>query len=449
MSKASQGQPQERRCVVENARVVDPSRKLDAEGHLVCEGGEIVSCEAGPAPEALLGDNVEHVDARGLLLTPGLWDIHVHFREPGQEDKETIATGAKAAAMGGFTDVVTMPNTTPTVDTAGTVHLILDKAREAGLCHVHPTGAITMGLKSERMVEYADLVDAGAVGFTDDGRPVEDGGLMRRAMDYSRILGVPMITHAEDLTLSEGGTMHEGAWSTRLGLRGIPYAAEVSCIARDIELARQTGAHLHVAHVSSRLGVELIRRAKADGLKVTAETAPHFLDLTDADCVDYDTRFKMNPPLRTMEDQEALIDALADGTLDCIATDHAPHTETEKNSPFAEAPFGVIGLETAFAVSHDRLVRRGSMDLSRLVELMSTAGARIMGLPGGTLSPGSRSDFALIDPEETWTPQVKNLGSKGRNCPWLGRSLTGRVVATHLGKGFSFRRGALRATAKD
>ncbi len=449
MSKRNESQgPPAGRLVIENARLVDPARQLDCEGHLVCEGGEVLASGQGPAPEDLKKDAEERLDARGLVLAPGLWDIHVHFREPGQEDKETIATGAKAAAIGGFTDVVSMPNTSPVVDTAGTVHLILDKARVAGLCRLHPTGAITMGLKSEAMVEYADLVDAGAVGFTDDGRPVEDGGLMRRAMDYSRILGVPMITHAEDLTLSAGGSMHEGAWSTRLGLRGIPYAAEVSCIARDIELARLTGAHLHVAHVSSKLAVDLIRRAKEDGLQVTAETAPHFLDLTDADCVDYDTRFKMNPPLRTMHDQEALVVGLADGTLDCIATDHAPHTETEKNRPFGEAPFGVIGLETAFAVSHDRLVRRGSMGLLRLIELMSTAGARIMGLPGGSLAPGSRSDFTLIDPEESWTPRVEDLGSKGRNCPWLGRALTGRVVATHLEQDFSFRRTSLGAASE-
>jgi dihydroorotase len=234
--------------------------------------------------------------------------------------------------------------------------------------------------------------------------------------------------------------MHEGSWSTRLGLRGIPYAAEVACIARDLELARLTGAHLHVAHVSSRRAVNLLRRAKEEGITVTAETAPHFLDLTDADCAEYDPRFKMNPPLRTADDQEALVEALLDGTLDCIATDHAPHTPSEKNRPFAEAPFGVIGLETSFAVSHDRLVRRGPMDIAKLVELMSTAGARIMGLSGGSLAPGSRSDFTLIDPEQTWTPQIKDLRSKGRNCPWLGHSLTGRVIATHRGTDFTYRR---------
>ncbi|HKI83841.1 MAG TPA: dihydroorotase, partial [Candidatus Krumholzibacteria bacterium] len=341
---------------------------------------------------------------------------------------------------GGFTNVVTMPNTSPPVDTAGTVSYILRKAKQADLCTVHPTGAISAGLKSQSMVEYGDLVDAGAVGFTDDGRPVEDGGLMRHAMEYSRILKVPIITHAEDLSLSAHGVMHEGSWSTRLGLRGIPYAAEAACIARDLELCRLTGAHLHVAHVSSRRAATLIRHAKEEGIRVTAETAPHFLDLSDADCAEYDSRFKMNPPLRTLSDQEALVEALADGTIDCIATDHAPHTPSEKNQPFADAPFGVIGLETSFAVCHDRLVRRGPLSVSKLVELMSTAGARIMGLSGGTLAPGSRSDFTLIDLDETWTPRLKDLRSKGQNCPWLGRSLTGRVVATHRGEGFSYRR---------
>ncbi len=428
------------RRIVENARVIDPARGLDATGHLVCEGGRILSCGEGPSPAELSRDDAEHIDARGLVLAPGLWDIHVHLREPGQEDKETIATGSAAAAAGGFTDVAAMPNTTPPVDTAAAVNLVLDRARKAGLCRVHPIGAISVGLRSEKMVEYADLVEAGAKGFSDDGRPVEDGGLMRRAMDYSRILGVPMITHAEDLTLSAQGVMHEGSWSTRLGLRGIPYAAETACIARDIELSRLTGARLHVAHVSSRRGVELIRAAKQDGLPVTAETAPHYLDLTDADCADYDPRFKMNPPLRTMDDQQALVEALMDGTIDCIATDHAPHTETEKNRPFAEAPFGVIGLESSFAVCHDRLVRRGGMKLSRLIELMSLGGARVMGLVGGTLAENGPSDFVLLDCEETWTPRSRDFLSKARNCPWLGRSLTGRVVATHFGPRFSFQR---------
>jgi dihydroorotase len=415
--------------VVTDVRIVDPQRGLDVVGHLLVEDGKIASCQEGPAPER---EGAQQIDGSRLVVAPGLWDIHVHFREPGFEDKETVATGCAAAAAGGFTDVVTMPNTKPAVDTAGTVKLILDRARSASGSRVHPTAAITAGLAGEHMCEYGDLVEAGAVGFTDDGRPVSDGGLMRRAMEYSLILGVPMITHAEDLTLSAGGAMHEGKWSTRLGLPGIPHAAEVTAIARDIELARMTSAHLHVAHVSCRGSLELIRQAKNEGLRVTAETAPHYLDFTHADCASYETRYKMNPPLRTMEDQLALVEALADGTLDCIATDHAPHTVTEKEQPFEVAPFGVIGVETSFAASYDRLVRRGPLSLLKLVELMSLGPARIMGKTGGSLAPGRPADFVLIDPDESWMPREGDLRSKGRNCPWLGRSLTGRVVATYM-----------------
>lgn len=443
---------QKKRLIVEGARVMDPSRDLDAEGHLVADDGEIVACGAGPVPTELGasdGPDILRLDARGLILSPGFWDLHVHFREPGQEDKETVATGSAAAAAGGFTHVVTMPNTDPVVDSAGTVALVRQRGVEAGLCRLMPSAAITVGLRSDALCEYDDLISAGAVAFTDDGRPVEDGALMRRALEYTRMLGVPVITHAEDLALSRGGSMNEGVWSTRLGIQGIPRAAEVVAVARDIELARLTGGRLHVAHVSCRESVELIRRAKDAGLAVTGETAPHFLDLTDADCAAYDARFKMNPPLREMEDQLVLIDALADGTLDVIATDHAPHTVAEKDRPFGEAPFGVIGLETSFAVSHDRLVHRGGMKLMRLIELMSTAGARIMGLPGGTLRPGVRADFTLIDTREHWTVREADLRSKGRNCPWLGHSLTGRVVATYLDGHPTYARTKLaRATAQ-
>jgi dihydroorotase len=415
--------------ILDDVRIVDPSRGLDAPGHLVVRDGAITHCAAGPAPS--VEGLPERTAAAGLAVAPGFWDLHVHLREPGQEDRETIATGCAAAATGGFTDVVSMPNTQPAVDTAAAVHMIRNKAEEAGLCRVHPAAALTMGLGGTTMCEYGDLVQAGAVALTDDGRPVCDAGLLRRAMEYSTILGVPVITHAEDLSLSHLGVMHEGKWSTRLGLRGIPYAAEVVAIARDIELARLTGAHLHVAHVSCKPAVDLIRRAKDEGLRVTAETAPHFLDFTDADCASFDTRFKVNPPLRTMVDQEALIEGLVDGTLDCIATDHAPHTVTEKEQPFGQAPFGIIGLETSFASCHDRLVRRGPVSLLRLIELMSAAPARILGRRGGSLAPGDPADFTLIDTSQTWMPREGDLRSKGRNCPWLGRSVTGRVVATY------------------
>lgn len=418
------------RIVIDNARLVDPSRNMDATGHLVVEDGRIETSGEGPAPKV---SDAQRIDAAGRAVVPGLWDVHVHFREPGQEDKETIESGCAAAAAGGFTDVVTMPNTAPPIDTPTAIEFVRARAAAAGKCRVHPSGAITRGLSGEEMCEYGDMVDRGAAAFTDDGRPVMDSGLMRRAMEYSKILGVPMITHAEDLNLSRGGCMHEGRWSTRLGLPGIPYAAEVTAISRDIELARLSGAHLHVAHISCAAGVELLREAKADGLRVTGETAPHFLCFTDADTAGYSTSFKMNPPLRQQVDQDALIEALADGTIDCIATDHAPHTVTEKEQTFGEAPFGVIGLETSFSASYERLVERGPLSLLDLVRLMSERPARILGMEGGSLSPGVPADFALIDTEQRWTLQASDLRSKGRNCPWLGREMQARVLATYLG----------------
>jgi dihydroorotase len=434
-----------KKILVENVRIVDPARQLDARGHLLAVDGRIDSCGEGAGPKVA---DCERIDAGGRVLAPGLWDIHVHLREPGQEDKETIATGCAAAAAGGFTDVVSMPNTKPPIDTAGAVELVRARAAAAGLCRVHPTGAITRGLQGSEMCEYGDMVDAGAIAFTDDGRPVMDGGLMRRAMEFSKVLNVPMITHAEDLNLSRGGAMHEGEWSTRLGLPGIPYAAEVTAIARDIELARLSGARLHVAHISCAAGVELLRAAKAQGLAVTGETAPHFLDFTHEDCAGYDSSFKMNPPLRRKEDQDALVAALLDGTIDCIATDHAPHTKTEKDQPFGEAPFGVIGLETSFAATHSRLVVNGPLKLLQLIELMSTRPAAIVGKEGGSLAPGRPADFTLIDVEHKWMPRDVDLRSKGRNCPWLGIELTGRVLATYIEGRPTFRlRGELERAA--
>jgi dihydroorotase len=419
--------------ILDNVRVVDPSRNLDARGHLVCREGRILACAEGDLPAELreLGES-ERRDGTGRIVVPGLWDMRVHFREPGFEDRETIATGCAAAVAGGFTDVVTMPNTRPRCDTAGTLVLVRERGERAGMCRVHPAAAITLGLEGKAMCEYGDLVDAGAVAFTDDHRWVADGGIMRHAMEYSRALGVPVISHPEDHALSREGCMHEGPWSTRLGLPGLPTAAEVSAVARDIELARLTGAHLHVPHVSCRASVQLIRNAKSEGLRVSAETAPHLLCFTDADCSTYDTNFKMRPPLRSAGDQEALVEGLMDGTIDVIASDHAPHTVANKERSFAHAPFGVIGLETSFAACHDRLVRRGRMSLLRLVELMSTAPARIMGKPGGSLEPGRRADFTLIDVQESWVPRESDLRSKGRNCPWLGSPLTGRVLATYV-----------------
>ncbi len=419
--------------IVTGARLIDPARRLDGIGHLVARDGEIVACDLGELPADFAPiEGAEQRSGQGLVLVPGLFDLRAHLREPGYEDRETIATGCAAAAAGGYTDITAMPNTRPCADTPGAVELVLVRSAEAGTCRTHPVAALTAGMKGEAMVEYGDLFDAGAVAFSDDVQWVRDGGLMRHAMESIRTFGVPVISHPEDASLSPNGTMHEGTWSTRLGLVGLPAAAEVSAIARDIELARLTGAHLHVPHVSTRDGVGLIRTARAQGLSITCETTPHHVFFTDSDCRDYDTSFKVKPPLRSAADQEALIEALADGTIDAIASDHAPHTGTDKERTFAHAPFGVIGLETAFAAAHERLVRRGPLDLPRLVELMSTAPARILGTPGGSLEPGRTADFALIDPDDTWTPHAGGLRSKGRNCPWLGRALTGRVHATYL-----------------
>lgn len=419
--------------IFSQVRLLDPSRNLDAEGHLVCENGRIRACDAGPVPSELQElPRARIIDARGRALAPAFVDLRAHLREPGYEDRETIESGCTAAAAGGFTDLAVMPNTRPCVDTAGAVRYVRQKAELSGLCRLHPVGALTRGMAGEEMVEYGDLVEAGAVAFTDDLQWVLDGGMMRRMMEYCAMLKVPVISHPEDPTLSRHGVMHEGAWSTRLGLGGIPAVAEVSAAARDIELARLTGGHLHVPHVSCRDTVQLIRAAREQGVRVTAEATPHHLYFTDADCRGYDTCFKMMPPLRPMSDQEALIEALSDGTLDCISSDHAPHTETDKERTFAHAPFGVIGLESSFAAAHDRLVRRGRISLLRLVELMSTRPAAIMGVEGGSLRPGGPANLVLLDPDESWVLADDDLRSRGRNCPWLGRSLVGRVRATYL-----------------
>jgi dihydroorotase len=411
----------------DNIRVLDPAAGLDFTGHLVIEDGLIAASGEGPAS----GDDA--IDATGLVVVPGLFDLRAHFREPGFEDAETIQSGSAAAAAGGYTDVVVMPNTRPAADTPGAMHLVRDRGERAGYARLHPAAALTREMKGESMNEYGDLVDAGAVAFTDDADWVADSGLMRHAMEYCGMLGVPVISHPEDASLSRAGFMHEGSWSTRLGLRGLPAAAEVSAVARDIELSRLTGSHLHVPHVTCRASVQLIRAAREQGVRVTAETTPHHLTFTDADCRTYDTHFKMRPPLRSEDDRAALVEALEDGTISAISSDHAPHTVTAKERTFAHAPFGVIGLETAFAAAHDALVVNGPLSLARLVELMSTEPARILGRNPATLATGSAADLAILDPSASWVVEGERLRSKARNCPWIGRTLTGRVTQTVLG----------------
>lgn len=414
--------------LVTNVRICRRGKLSRRKGFLHVKRGRVVSLGVGvPGVEG-----VPTLDAGGLVLAPGFVDLHVHFREPGREEKETVATGSRAAAAGGFTSVVTMPNTEPAIDHAGLVRYIIDRGREVGLCRVFPTGAISPGRRGEAMAELGDMVAAGAVGFSDDGSPVVSGALMSHALKYASMLGVPIISHAEDLTITGSGVMHAGYWSARLGLKGMPRAGEDSMVFRDIELARATGGHLHVAHVSTHGAVDLIRRAKADGVHVTAEATPHHFSLDHARCRDFSPLFKMSPPLREPEDVNAVAGGLADGTLDCIATDHAPHTATDKEYQFDEAPFGVIGLETAFGVGVTYLVRTGVLDLGQLVAAMSEKPAGIFGLAVGGLEEGGVADFVLLDPDAEWTVEPDHLRSRSCNSAYLGEKLTGRVVSTFL-----------------
>jgi dihydroorotase len=384
-------------------------------------------------------EGIPVLDGDGWVCAPGLVDLHVHFREPGHEEKETVATGSRAAAAGGYTSVVTMPNTDPAIDNSGMVRYLIDRGKEAGLCRVHPTGAISPGRQGQAMTEFGDMVGAGAVGFTDDGSPVANGGLMANALKYADVLGVPIISHAEDRTIVGKGCMHAGYWSARLGMGGMPRAGEDAAVFRDIELARATGGHLHVAHVSTKGTVDIIRRAKDQGLRVTAEATPHHISLDHSRCRDYSPLFKMNPPLREPDDVNAVAEGLADGTIDCIATDHAPHTDTEKELQFDQAPFGVTGLETALAVGITYLVNSGIMELGQLVRCMSESPARIFNLPGGRLEEGAEADFVLLDPESQWVVDADAFQSRSRNSPYCGETLTGRVAATFRGGRLTWR----------
>ncbi len=414
--------------LVTNVRLCQNGKIGRRKGFLHVKKGRIEQVGVGEPS----GEGLPALDGGGLVCAPGLIDMHVHFREPGQEEKETIASGSLAAACGGFTSVVTMPNTEPAIDHSGMVKYVVDRGKEAGLCRVFPTGAISKGRKGEQMCEFGEMVAAGAVGFTDDGSPVVNGGLMANALKFARLLGVPVISHAEDLSIVGGGVMHAGYWSARLGLSGMPRAGEDAATFRDIELARATGGHLHIAHVSTRGAVEIIRRAKQDGVHVTAEATPHHFSLDHSRCRDFSPLFKMNPPLREPEDVEAIAEGLADGTIDCIATDHAPHTATQKEYQFDQAPFGVLGLETAFGVGVTYLVKNGVMDLGKLIALMSERPAAVLGLPYGKLEEGAVADFTLLDPDHVWTVTVDHLRSRSRNSSYLGEELTGKAGATFL-----------------
>ncbi|MDX1579202.1 MAG: dihydroorotase [Gemmatimonadota bacterium] len=420
-----------RPVLIAGGRVIDPSQGLDEVRDVLVLDGRIESMGRGIAgPE-----DAERIAADDLVVAPGLIDVHVHFREPGGEHKETIRTGAKAAAAGGFTTVWAMPNTDPPLDDPAAVGYVRQEARRwarrgEGGARVSPVGAASLGLAGERMTEIGGLVEAGAVAVTDDGHPIRDPALMRRLLEYTRSFGIPVLQHAEDRALSAGGVMNEGAVATALGLRGIPNASEAAVVARDIFLAELTGGHLHIQHVSTREAVELIAAAKERGAPVTGEASPHHITLTEDAVRRYRTEAKMNPPLRTEADRLAVRQAVVDGVLEMIATDHAPHHYEEKEREFDDAPFGIVGLETALAVCLAELVIPGDLSLSSLVDRMSCAPARAMGIDGGTLRPGSPADILIFDPEARWTVDPDAFRSKSRNTPFAGREVVGRVRRT-------------------
>jgi dihydroorotase len=415
--------------LIKGGLVVDPSRHLEEPRDLLVDKGKIVALEP---PGQIPDQGRQIISAPGLVVAPGLIDMHVHLREPGEEYKETIATGTRAALQGGFTAVAAMPNTQPVNDTAAVTRLILDQAKEAGNARVYPVGAISAGSKGEVLSEYGDLKAAGAVALTDDGHPVSSAMLMRRAMEYARTFDLPIISHCEDLDLRADGVMHEGRISLQLGLKGIPAAAEEVMVYRDLTLCGLTGARLHIAHVSTGGSVAIIRLAKAMGLPVTAETAPHYFTLTEAAVLGYDTNAKVNPPLRTDMDVVSIKEALRDGTLEAIACDHAPHSSLEKEVEFNAAAFGLIGLETSLGLTL-KLVHSGELSLMQAIAALSTGPARILGVEGGTLAVGAAADITLIDLNREWTVDANTFASKSRNCPFHGWTLKGKAVMTIVG----------------
>jgi dihydroorotase len=415
-----------RPLVLTGGRVIDPSKNLDQTADVLIQDGKI----AAIGPSIGRPDGADVRDVRGQVVAPGLVDIHVHLREPGNEDEETVATGARAAAAGGFTAICAMPNTDPVTDNQAAVGFIVRQSVRAGLARVYPIGAVSVGQKGEKLAEFGEMVGAGAVAVSDDGRPVASGHLMRTALEYALTFDIAVADHCEEPTLAAGGVMHEGLVATRLGLKGIPSAAEEIMVARDVLLAELTGGRVHLCHISTRGSVELIRRAKERGVRVTAEVTPHHLTLTDHACENYDTHAKMNPPLREAADVAALRQALQEGVIDCIASDHAPHAYDEKEAAFDDAPFGIVGLETAFGVAHTELVEGGVLTLPELVARMSTLPARVFGLAGGTLQAGAVADVCVLDPRQRWTVDPARFFTKCRNTPFAGRELVGRPTLT-------------------
>jgi len=413
--------------LIKGARIIDPSQHIDGQMDILVEDGKIVKLGRNLSPSRKKG--LDSMELAGLVVTPGLVDMHTHLREPGFEYKETIQTGSEAACAGGFTSIACMPNTNPVNDTRSVTEFILRKAAETNLVNVYPIAAITMQSQGNALAEFWDLKEAGAIALSDDGKPVMDSAVMRRALEYAHSLGLPIISHCEDTCLSSGGAMHEGFASTELGLPGIPGIAEDIMVARDLLLVEYTRSSIHIAHVSTAGSVRLIRDAKKRGIKVTAETAPHYFTLTDDDLRTYDVNAKVYPPLRGKADVEAIKEGLRDGTIDAIASDHAPHAQTDKEVEFEYAASGMIGLETSLALGLI-LVSADILTLNQLFEKMSTNPARILRIPGGTLRPGAPADLTIIDLQRSWTVSREAIRSLSKNSPFLGWDLTGKAVMT-------------------
>ena len=422
--------------LIKNGRVIDPASKTDAAMDVLLDG-EVLKEIAAPGKFAELTDT-EVFDATGMIVAPGFIDMHVHLREPGQESSETIETGTKSAARGGFTAVCCMPNTKPVHDNASITRFIVDQARMAGATRVWPIGAASVGSQGEAIAEIAAMKEAGIVAVSDDGKPIATARLTRQVMDYCRSLDLPVIEHSEDVSLAAGAVMREGVTSTRLGLRGMPAAAESVCVARDVQLAQLTGARLHIAHLSAKSSLDQVRWAKSQGLRVTCEVTPHHFTLIDED-VSYDSRFKMNPPLASREDREALIAGLADGAVDVIATDHAPHEPALKDVEFDRAPFGILGFETAIALTLEQLVQTNKISLPRTVELFTAGPARVLGIER-KLAVGQPADVTIFSTTHEWTYHVKESPSKSRNSPFDGRTFKGAPMATIVAGKIVYRR---------
>jgi dihydroorotase len=431
------------KLLIRSGRVIDPASGRDETADVLIADGKIRSI--GSVPEAA----AQEIDASGKIVCPGLIDLHVHLREPGNEDAETIASGCAAAAAGGFTSIVCMPNTEPAIDTEAMIEFVFRQAARVGLCNVYPVGAITKGREGKELAEMGQMVRAGAVAFSDDGRGIANPAVMLRAMQYATMLGKPIIQHCEDPDLAEGGCMNAGVTATRLGLPGIPAMAEEMMIQRDLLIAQNTRGRYHVAHVSTAGGVQLIREAKKRGVAVTTEVTPHHLLLTEEAVETYDTNYKIKPPLRTRPDVEACLAGVADGTIDCLACDHAPHGLEDKEVDFQAAPFGMIGLEVALGLYIKALITPGRLDWPALIARLTVNPARVLGLEKGSLKPGSDADVTIIDPACSWQVDMSTFQSRSRNCPYDGWYLTGRATHTIVGGSVRYALEAAAPRAKE